>query len=70
MENSKIKENADIILYKYGLLNELKKYGSIHIIGSYKMDLMVWNDLDVDIENTDINMKIIYDLTKYVFDKF
>ena len=70
MENRKIKENADIILYKYGLLDELKKYGSTHIIGSYKMDLMVWNDLDVDIENTDINMKIIYDLTRYIFDKF
>ena len=70
MKNIKIKENADIILYKYGLLNELKKYGSTHIIGSYKMDLMVWNDLDVDIENTSINMNIIYDLTKYIFDKF
>jgi len=48
------KEQADYFLYECGLLDELKKYGSPHIIGSYKMDLMVSNDLDVDIENQDI----------------
>ena len=45
------KEQADCILYKYNLLNELKKYGTPHIIGSYRMDMMAWNDLDIDIEN-------------------
>jgi hypothetical protein len=65
-----IKENADKILYKYGLIDELNKYGKSHIIGSYKMDLMVWNDLDVDIENLNINMESIYSITKFVFKIF
>jgi len=70
MDNKKIKENADKILYEYGLLNELNKYGNTHIIGSYKMDLMVYNDLDIDIENTNINMSIIHNITRYVLDNF
>ena len=56
----KIKENAEKILYKYGLIDELNKHGKTHIIGSYKMDLMVWNDLDIDIENENINMNTIH----------
>jgi hypothetical protein len=70
MENKDIKGNAHKILYKYGLIDELNKYGKSHIIGSYKMDLMVWNDLDVDIENNDINMNSIYNLTKFILDKY
>ena len=70
MENYEIKQDADRILYKYGLIDELNKYGNTHIIGSYIMDLMVWNDLDIDIENTGINMNVIYSITKFVFDKF
>ena len=45
------KERADYFLYDCGLLEELKKYGNPHIIGSYRMDLMACNDLDIDIEN-------------------
>jgi hypothetical protein len=70
VDNNKIKENADKIMYKYGLIDELNKYGKTHIIGSYKMDLMVWNDLDIDVENSKINMDIIYNITKFVFYKF
>jgi hypothetical protein len=70
MEDKTIKENANKILYEYGLINELNKYGKCHVIGSYKMDLMVWNDLDVDIENKNINMNSIYNIAKFVFDKF
>ena len=66
----KIKENAEKILYKHGLIDELNKYGKTHIIGSYKMDLMVWNDLDIDMENENINMNTIHNITKYVLDKF
>jgi hypothetical protein len=70
MNHKDIKKNADKILYEYGLINELNKYGKCHVIGSYKMDLMVWNDLDLDIENKNINMNSIYNLTKFIFDKY
>jgi hypothetical protein len=68
--DNKVKENAEKILYEYGLLEQLNKYGKTHIIGSYKMDLMVWNDLDVDIENVNVNMDSIYNIAKYVFEKY
>lgn len=45
-----IKEKADKLLHETGLCQELKKYGEPHPIGSYRMDMMVYNDLDIDIE--------------------
>ena len=47
----KRKEQAEAILYNSGLLTELEKYGRPHIIGSCRMDMMAWNDIDIDIEN-------------------
>jgi len=47
----KIKENADRILYEFGLLSKIEQIGKAHIVGSYQMDMMAWNDLDIDIEN-------------------
>ncbi len=64
------KENADYILYDCGLLDELNKYGVPHIIGSYKMDLMAWNDLDIDIENDSMSLEKLYQLTSYVLEKY
>ena len=50
MKSNEIKANADRILYEFGLLDRLNKIGNAHIIGSYRMDMMAWNDLDIDIE--------------------
>jgi len=70
MDNNEIKKNADKLLYNYGLINFLEKYGKSHIIGSYKMDLMVWNDLDIDIENKKVNMENIIEIAKFIIDKY
>ncbi len=43
------KQQAEKILYEYGLFAELEKYGKPHIIVSYRIGCMAWNDLDVDI---------------------
>ena len=64
------KEKADYFLYECGLLEELKKYGVPHIIGSYRMDMMAWNDLDIDIENEGMSMEKLYRLTAYILEKF
>lgn len=50
-DNHGRKSNANRILYGYGLLERLEKIGKPHIIGSYRMDMMAWNDLDIDIAN-------------------
>ena len=70
LQNSKRKKNADKILYEYGLWNFLSKIGQPHIIGSYRMDLMAWNDLDLDIENSGMSREKLYQLTSFVLDVF
>ena len=55
-----IKEQAKCILYDCGLLDELSKYGTPHIVGSYRMDMMAWNDLDIDIENENMSLGKLY----------
>ncbi len=63
-------EQANHILYDLGLMNELNKYGKPHLIGSVKMELMAWNDLDIDIENESMSLDKLYQLTKFILDNF
>lgn len=68
--NADICEQANHILYDCGLLNELNKYGKAHIIGSYKMNLMAWNDIDIDIENNSMSLEKLHKLTTYIINNF
>lgn len=65
-----LKEKADSILYGSGLLEELNKYGIPHIVGSYRTDTMAWNDLDIDVENDNMSLEKLYDLSRYIIGKF
>ncbi|MCM1307932.1 MAG: hypothetical protein NC223_04970 [Butyrivibrio sp.] len=64
------KAQADCILYQCGLLEELKRYGYPHIIGSYRMDMMAWNDLDIDVENDKMSLDKLYTLSDYIIKTF
>ncbi len=64
------KEQADYILYKCGLLEELKSYGCPHTIGSYRMDMMAWNDLDIDVENDKMSLDKLYLLSDHIIKSF
>ena len=70
MNRDGIRKNADRILYEFGLLRKLEQYGKPHIIGSYRMDMMAWNDLDIDIENGDMSLDKLHDLTIWVLNTF
>lgn len=63
-------EQAKRILYDCGLLEELSKYGTPHIIGSYRMGMMAWNDLDIDIENEKMSLDKLYHLSQFIIDRF
>ncbi len=65
-----LKEQARYILYDCGLLGQLGQYGNPHIIGSYRMDMMAWNDIDIDIENDTMSLDKLYHLSRFVIDKF
>ena len=64
------KEIADFLLHDCGLLAELTKYGKVHPIGSYRMDMMAWNDLDLDVENDGMSLEKLYHLTAFILEKF
>lgn len=64
------KKSADRLLYEFGLLKKLEEIGVPHIIGSYRMDMMAWNDLDIDIENHAMSLEHLYELSSYIFHTF
>lgn len=70
MNNTNRKRNADRILYEFGLLDKLKEIGTAHIIGSYQMDMMAWNDLDIDIENDNMSLEKLYALSDFILRTF
>ncbi len=64
------KNNADKLLYDFGLLNELNNYGTTYIVGSYAMDLMAWNDLDIYVSNEYMSIEKLYKLTSFILNTF
>lgn len=70
MNNVVRKSQAERILYEFGLLKKLEEIGMPHIIGSYRMDMMAWNDLDIDIENDEMSLDKLYELSAFILDTF
>lgn len=64
------KAAADRILYGTGLYNRLAEIGKPHVVGSCLMNMMAWNDLDIDIENGAMNLEKLYALTGYILQTF
>ncbi len=62
------KQQAEALLS--GLWEELGRYGVPHIVGSYRMDLMAWNDLDIDIENQGMSLSRLHELTGFILCRF
>lgn len=62
MERKDPKTGADRLLYEKGLLRVLERFGRVYVTGSYQMDLMVWNDLDVSIEHPDAPPSLLFEL--------
>jgi len=59
-----------LILYQCGLLDMLHPLGEPHVIGSCRMDMMAWNDLDIDIENDGMDLDKLYRLSGKIFEAF
>ena len=64
------KEKAAYFLYDCGLLEALRTCGEPHVIGSYRMDMMAWNDLDIDVENEAMSMEKLYALSDFIIKTF
>lgn len=70
MNNIERKFQADKLLYELGLLKKLEEIGVPHVIGSYRMDMMAWNDLDIDIENDVMSLDKLYELSSFIINTF
>jgi hypothetical protein len=46
---SKIRTNADHVLKALGLPQSISQFGKLYFTGSYHLDLMTWNDIDLQI---------------------
>ena len=64
------KAQAEKILYELGLYDRLAEIGVPHVIGSCRMDMMAWNDLDIDVENQNMSKEKLYALTAYILKTF
>ncbi len=45
----RLQEEARSVLEKLKIVSRLKEYGSVHIIGSLELGLMVWKDIDIEV---------------------
>ena len=45
--SKQVKKEADLLLKKTRLIEQLSKYGNVHKRGSYELDLMVDGDIDI-----------------------
>lgn len=70
MTPDKRKAAAHRILYDMGLYDLLAEIGTPHVIGGCRMDMMAWNDLDIDIENGAMSKERLYELTGYILRTF
>lgn len=68
--NSKLKEEADMLLREYSLFSYLEKYGKVDITGSYSLDLMVWRDLDLYVDVSNVSLKDLYDIVSHICQTF
>jgi len=65
-----LKQAADRLLNEYGLWKLLGEYGEPVIVGSYRMDLMAVNDLDIDISGGMMTLGRLHELTGKILDRF
>lgn len=70
MHHHNRKNEANRILYEFGLLDCLQKFGNPHMVGSYRMDLMTWNDLDIDVEYDEMSLNKLHHLTAFILQTF
>ena len=64
------KAMANRFLFDLGLLNTLRQYGEPHLIGSYRMDMMASNDLDIDVCNDHMTLERLHDLSRSILTTF
>lgn len=71
IENSKkLRQEAENVLKTLGLIENLKQYGEVAIVGSVYLDLMTWPDIDIEvITKSKPTRKQASEISKLLFSK-
>jgi hypothetical protein len=57
-----LRAEADALLYAGGLQRLASEYGTLHVSGSYALQLMTWRDLDLYLEAPDLTVEAFFAL--------
>ena len=68
-KSKEIKKEADELLSQFKLVELLSQYGSVHITGSYDLDLMFKKDIDISLVNNNISVAEFSELGKELIDR-
>jgi len=64
----KLKDKAKLILDELDIIRILKKVGRVEIVGSYALDLMSWEDIDITVTG-ELDYKKYLEVANYMFQK-
>jgi len=56
-----LRAEADVLVAG-GLLDALRAYGAVHLVGSYRMELMAWRDLDIHLVPAVLDRRRFFEL--------
>ena len=66
-EAARFRGDADRLLRDFGVLDQLARYGEVVFVGSYRWDLMLRRDIDVNVINPDLDPELALDaLTAFI----
>ena len=65
-QDRELRAEADQLLDEKGLRALLLEYGTVHVSGSYSLQLMVWRDLDIYLEAPSLAVAEFFDLGKCI----
>jgi len=64
------KQKAEYLLENTGLVEELSRFGEVHIVGSCRTGLMSTNDIDLYVDNSAMTTEYLYELSSFIFKSF
>jgi hypothetical protein len=65
-----LRAEADTLLYTQGLHPLVSEYGTVHVSGSYALQLMTWRDLDLYLEAPHLTLEQFFELGSRVASQF
>lgn len=68
IQDARLRKEANVLLTEKGLLALLADYGTVHVSGSYALQLMTWRDLDIYMEAPDITADACFELGRALYD--